>query len=441
MSILTFKGGVHPLEGKELSKNRPIKAIVPKGELVFPLSQHIGAPAIPIVEIGEKVFAGQKIAEAGGFISANIHSSVSGTVKAIEPRLTVAGTKVMSIVIESDGEFTTLETDMAEWLLENFTKQNIREVIKEAGIVGMGGACFPTNVKLTPKDDDAIEYVIVNGAECEPYLTSDYRRLIETPQKVIEGLKTILLLFDNAQGIIAIEDNKKDAIVKISELVKDEPRITVKALYTKYPQGSERQLIYAVTGRKINSSMLPADAGCVVDNVDTVCAVYEAVRNGQPLTSRIVTVTGYGIKEPQNFLVPIGTSHAQLIEEAGGLTEECEKIVSGGPMMGTALFDLNVPVVKGSSAILCIIKDEVKSATQTNCINCGKCVEVCPENLVCTKLATFAEAGNTQMFEKYYGMECMECGSCSFICPAKRNITQAIKSMKKDIIAQRRRQA
>ncbi|HAV89697.1 MAG TPA: electron transporter RnfC, partial [Eubacterium sp.] len=337
MSILTFKGGIHPFEGKELSKDLPIKPFSPKGELVFPLSQHIGAPATPIVEVGERVLKGQKIAEASSFVSANIHASVSGTVTKIEPRLTLQGTKVMSIVIESDEKNEEFVPEIPEGgsLLENFTKKNIIEMIKECGIVGMGGAGFPTHVKLSPKDPDAIEYVIVNGAECEPYLTSDYRRLMETPQKIVEGLKIMLLLFDNAKGIIAIEDNKKDAIAKISELIKDEPNICVKKLFTKYPQGGERALIYATTGRSINSTMLPSDVGCIVNNIDTVTAVYEAVANQKPLTSRIVTVTGDAIKTPQNFEVPLGSNQGDLIEAAGGLTKECEKIISGGPMMGT----------------------------------------------------------------------------------------------------------
>lgn len=443
MSILTFKGGIHPFEGKELSKDLPIKPFSPKGELVFPLSQHIGAPAKPIVEVGERVLKGQKIAEAGGFVSANIHASVSGTVKAIEPRLTLAGTKVMSIVIENDEQNEEFVPDIPEGgsLLENFTKKNIIEMIKECGIVGMGGAGFPTHVKLSPKDPDAIEYIIVNGAECEPYLTSDYRRLMETPQKIVEGLKIMLLLFDNAKGIIAIEDNKKDAIAKVKELIKDEPNICVKKLFTKYPQGGERALIYATTGRSINSTMLPSDVGCIVNNIDTVTAIYEAVANQKPLTSRIVTVTGDAISTPQNFEVPIGSNQGDLIEAAGGLTKECEKIISGGPMMGTAMFDLNVPIVKTSSAILCNSKDKVKEAEslQTNCINCGRCVSVCPGRVVPSRLAEFANHGDKESFEKYHGMECCECGCCSYVCPAKRNLTQAIKSMRKDILADRKK--
>ena len=269
MGLATFKGGIHPYEGKELSENKPIQVLLPKGELVFPMSQHIGAPAKPLVAKGDRVLAGQKIGEAGGFISANVICSVSGTVKAIEPRRMVNGAMVPSIIVENDGEYETVEGVGEDRDPSTLSKEEIRSIVKEAGIVGLGGAGFPTHVKLTPKDENAIDYVIVNGAECEPYLTSDYRMLIEEPEKIVGGLKVILQLFDNAKGVIAIENNKPEAIKKLTEMVKDEPKITVCPLLTKYPQGGERSIIYAVTGRKVNSSMLPADAGCIVDNVDT----------------------------------------------------------------------------------------------------------------------------------------------------------------------------
>ena len=290
MAKLTFRGGVHPYDGKDLSKDKPMKTIVPKGEMVYPLSQHIGAPAVPLVKKGDKVLAGQKIAEAGGFVSAPIYATVSGTVKIIEPRRVVTGDMVNSIVIDNDGLLEEVEYIPHE--PEKLNKKEIIDLIKEAGVVGMGGAGFPTHVKLSPKEPDKIEYVIANCAECEPYLTSDYRRMLEEPQKLIDGMKIILRLFDNAQGILAVEDNKQDCIELLTRLTEGESKITVAPLKTKYPQGAERQLIYATTGRAINSSMLPADAGCVVDNVDTIVAVYHAVAEGKPLMNRIVTVTG-----------------------------------------------------------------------------------------------------------------------------------------------------
>lgn len=437
MGLLTFKGGVHPYDGKELSKNCPVEKYLPKGELVYPLSQHIGAPAKPLVAKGDRVLAGQMIAEAGGFVSAPVHSSVSGTVKAIEPRLVATGSMVNSIVIENDNLYEEVEFISAR--LEDLSKPDILKRIQDGGVVGLGGAGFPTHVKLAPKSPEQIEYVLVNGAECEPYLTSDYRRMMDEPEKIVDGLRIILTLFENAKGYICIEDNKPDCIAKMKELVKDIPRIEVKELLTKYPQGGERTLIYAATGREINSSMLPADVGCVVDNVETVASVYNAVIEGKPIMKRIFTVTGDGIKNPSHFEVCTGTDIAELIEAAGGLKEHTAKVISGGPMMGFAIYDLHVPCVKTSSSLLCMEKDPVSEAVHTACINCGRCVNVCPGHVIPARLATFAEHGDMESFQKFDGMECCECGCCSYICPAKRPLTQSIKSMRKMVLASRKR--
>lgn len=438
MAKLTFMGGIHPYDGKDLSKDKPIKAILPKGELVYPVSQHIGAPAVPVVAKGDHVLTGQKIAEAGGFVSAPIYATVSGTVKAIEPRRTVTGDMVQSIVVENDGQYEEVQYAPVKPLQE-LTKEEIIALVREAGVVGMGGAGFPTHVKLSPKEPDKIEYVIANCAECEPYLTSDYRRMLEEPEKLVDGLKVMLRLFDNAKGVLAVEDNKPDCIAVLKKLVANEPDISVKALKTKYPQGAERQLIYAVTGRAINSSMLPADVGCIVDNVDTVVAINQAVREGKPLMHRIVTVTGDAVADPRNFIVRIGTNYHELIEEAGGFKTEPAKIVSGGPMMGFALFGLDVPTTKTSSALLCMTKDEVSEYLPSACINCGRCVEVCPGRVMPSKLADYAEHGNEEAFLAHHGMECCECGCCSYICPAKRPLTQEIKSMRKIQLAKRKK--
>ena len=391
----TFTGGIHPYDGKDLSKDKPIKDILPKGDLVYPLSQHIGAPAVPVVKKGDHVLTGQKIADAAGFVSAPIYATVSGTVKAIEKRRVTVGDNVNAIVIENDGKYE--EVDYGECKpLSELTKEEIVKKVQEAGVVGMGGAGFPTHVKLSPKEPDKIEYVIANCAECEPYLTSDYRRMLEEPQKVIDGLKCVLAIFDNAKGIMAVEDNKPDCVKILKELTKDEPRITVKALKTKYPQGAERQLIYAATGRAINSDMLPADAGCIVDNVDTLVAINSAVRENKPLMYRIVTVTGDAIADPRNFRVRIGTNYHELIDEAGGFKED-------------------------------------------PCINCGRCVDACPGRVVPSRLADFAARGDKESFQKWNGMECCECGCCSFVCPAKRQLTQQIKSMRKMVLADRKK--
>ena len=439
MGKLTFRGGIHPYEGKELSKDHPIEKYLPKGDLVYPLSQHIGAPSVPCVKKGDTVLAGQKIADAGGFVSVPLHASVSGTVKGIEKRLNATGSMVDCIVIENDQQYQ--ETEFQEARLEDLTKEEILNRIKEGGVVGMGGAGFPTHVKLAPKDPFKIEYILVNGAECEPYITSDYRRMIEEPEKVVKGLQVILTLFDSAKGYICIEDNKPDCIAKMKELVKDIDRIEVKEMMTKYPQGGERTLIYAATGREINSSMLPADVGCVVDNVETVISVYKAVILGRPVNSRVVTVTGDGIKEPKNLLVLAGTDMSELVDAAGGLKGKIAKAISGGPMMGFALYDLHVPCTKTTSAFLFLEHDAVSEAQeiQTACINCGRCVSVCPGHVLPARLAKLAERGDMAGFEALDGMECCECGCCSYICPAKRPLTQSIKSMRKMVLASRRK--
>ena len=313
MAFLTFKGGVHPYDGKELSKAKPVKEFLPGKEMVYPLSQHIGAPAQPVVKKGDSVLAGQKIAEMGGFVSAPIHATVSGVVKDLKKVRNNVGAMVDAIIIENDEKYETVEFQPAK-SLDALSKEEIITRIKEGGVVGMGGAGFPTHVKLSPREPEKIEYVLVNGAECEPYLTSDYRRMLEQPEWIIGGLKCMLKLFDHAKGCICIEDNKPDCIEKITKMVKDEPRIEVCTLKTKYPQGAERCLIAAVSGREINSSMLPADAGCVVDNIDTVCAVYRAVMFGEPVMDRIVTVTGDAVADPCNFNVKLGSSFADLLE-------------------------------------------------------------------------------------------------------------------------------
>lgn len=440
MSNATFRGGVHPYEGKELSQDRPIKTVTAsKGEFVFPMAQHIGAPAAPVVQKGDQVLVGQKIGEASGFISANICSSVSGTVKAVEPRMLLNGSKATCVVIENDGEYTGVEGLGEDRDYTRLSGDQIREIVKEAGIVGMGGAGFPTNVKLSPKEPDQIDYILVNGAECEPYLTSDYRQMLECPEEIAGGLKVILKLFPKAKGLICIEDNKPGAIQKMQEAVQGENRIDVRVLKTKYPQGGERTLISAATGRKIYSRKLPADAGCIVDNISTVIAIYRAVCKRTPLITRVVTLTGDAFQTPVNVNVRLGCNHADLVAEGDGFKTEPKKIISGGPMMGFAMFDLNVPVTKTSSSILAMTEDEVAEFDPTPCIRCGRCVTACPSNLVPQKMAQAALNGDYDTFVKLNGMECYECGSCTFVCPAKRPLTQSFKQARQYVAAQRRK--
>ena len=422
--------------------DRAVTVLKPtSGEMVYPLSQHIGAPAKAIVKVGDEVLVGQKIAEAGGFISAVVVSSVSGKVKKIEPRVTAGGAKSISIVIENDGQYTAVEGLGEDRNATKLSKQEIRDIVREAGIVGLGGAGFPTNVKLTPKDESKIDYIIVNGAECEPYLTCDYRMMIEEPERLIGGIKVMLQLFENAKAVIGVENNKPKAIEKLRALVKDEPKISVEALRTKYPQGGERSLIYAVTGREINSSMLPADAGCVVDNVNTVMAIYDAVCKRTPILERVITITGDAVKEPQNFKVRTGMNYNDIIEAAGGFKADPKKILSGGPMMGQAMYTTDVPVTKNSSSLTCFLEDEVEKNPESPCIRCGRCGEVCPEFLVPVLMMKSCMNGDSAGYEKLYGMECIECGSCSYICPARRPLTQAFKQMKRRIGEERRQKA
>lgn len=438
MRLNTFKGGIHPYDGKEYTKNESIKAINASQEVVFPLSQHIGAPAKAVVKPKDEVKVGQIIAEAQGFVSANVLSSVSGTVKIIEPRLDASGAYKDSIVIINDGQYTK-SYEEHENDVSTLTCDDIIEKIKSAGIVGLGGAGFPTHVKLSPKDRDKIEFIIVNGAECEPYLTSDYRLMIERPEELIEGLKIILQLFPNAKGIIGIEDNKPEAIQLLKNQCTNENRIEIKSLLTKYPQGGERSLIFATTGRKIYSKMLPSDAGCIVDNVATVIAIYQAVKYDHPLISTVMTLTGDAMNTPCNLEVPTGTSFQYILEQNGGLKGEPEKIISGGPMMGMALMSLDIPATKTSSSILAMTKDEVAANEPSPCIHCGRCVDICPSHIVPQLMYRYSEKNDIHNFVKLNGMECIECGSCSYICPAKRNMTQSFRKMKRLVVASRKK--
>lgn len=433
MKKFSFKGGVHPHDNKDLSAQYAIKQIEPGDELIFPLSQHIGAPAKPIVSKGDTVLVGQIIANGNGMISANVSSSVSGSVKAIDSRLGPSGFFVDCIIITNDHQYKTISEYNTKNDYQNYTNDHIRELIAKAGIVGLGGAGFPSAVKNNPKDDNSIKYVIINGAECEPYLTSDYRLMLEQTDKLIAGIKIQLQLFKNAKAIIAVEDNKPDALEHLKEATSNEPKIEVASLPTKYPQGSERVLIKVLTNQTIVSGMLPADVGCIVSNIASIIAIYEAVAFNIPLIEKVVTVTGDAINQPRNFKVRLGTKYQELVDACGGFKIHPQKIISGGPMMGTALFNLDIPVSKTSSALVCLSEDEVSKSSPTPCIHCGRCVDACPIGLIPQLLYRYAKNNNKEMFLKVHGSDCMECGCCTYICPAKRNMTQSFKKIKKAI--------
>ena len=436
---LTFKGGVHPDDNKNYTASKPIEIMEPPAELIFPLTQHIGAPCTPCVAVGDYVNMGQKIADSDAFISAPIFSSVSGTVKAIEKRPVPNGSLVDSIIIENDYQDKPDESiSPIDYTL--ISPDEIPKKVREAGIVGLGGAAFPTHVKLMPPENCNIDTVIINGTECEPYLTSDHRVMLETPQEVIEGLKIILYRFGITNGHIAIEENKPDAIALMKKLCENE-NITVDVLKKKYPQGGEKQLIYAVTKRQVPVGKLPADVGTVVINIDTCSAIGRKFMYGTPLMRRIVTVSGTPFKKNVNYNVRIGTPVDYIIEKNGGFETEPKKFIIGGPMMGVSQFRLDVPVIKATSSILAFTEKEAYIPEEDPCIRCGKCVQNCPMRLMPHYLQSFAQKNDMGSCEKYNVAACIECGCCSFGCPSKRNLVQNIRVAKHNVLAIMRERA
>lgn len=438
--IRTFRGGIHPNDMKSATAEKPISDCPVPDFLVFPLSQHIGKPAVPCVSVGDRVTMGMLIAKADGFVSANIHSSVSGMVAAIEPRLHPNGQTVMSIVIENDKK-DELCHDLTPLDPDTVSPDEIISRVRDAGIVGMGGAAFPTHVKLSPADDKKIDCVIVNGAECEPYLTSDFRAMLENGSEIIEGLKLILKLFDLDEGYIAIESNKPRAIECMRELASRESKykIHVVELLTKYPQGSEKHLIYAVCGREVPHGKLPADVGAIAVNIDTCASIARAVIDGSPLTSRIVTVGGSCCENPANLRVRIGTSFDCIIDFCKTLCEP-SKIIMGGPMMGLSVPASSVPVLKGTSGILLFSDAESAPKAAYDCIRCGRCVSACPMRLLPYALKCAAVRRDTEKLEKLNISDCISCGSCTYVCPAEQNPLGSIKTGK-EILAKMKREA
>lgn len=441
MFLKTFsKGGVHPEENK-ISHDSPIQVQpIPKTVSIL-LGQHIGKPASPVVSRGDEVKVGTLIAQADGFVSANIHSSVSGKVKKIETILDASGYQKPCITIQCDGEDTWEETiDRTSEIVRDIklSSEEIIQRIAECGIVGMGGATFPTNVKLMPPKDATPECVIINGAECEPYLTADHRTLLERGEEVLIGLQILMKSVGVTKGYVAIENNKRNAIDKLTQLASTMPGIEIVPMKVKYPQGGEKQLIDTVLKRRVASGKLPVTEGAIVQNVGTALAVYEAVQKNKPLVERVVTVTGKAVKNPCNLLVRIGTPLSELIETAGGMPRSTAKLVSGGPMMGKAVYSDEIPVAKGTSGVLMLLDEDTKRRPMRNCIRCAKCVGACPMGLNPAFLMRDTVYMDWEALESNHVYDCIECGSCSFICPANRPLLDHIRIGKGRVMAIRR---
>ena len=417
-----YPGGVHPVEGKEATEHLPLVRFPEPKSVVLPMSMHLGAPATPVVAVGDKVKVGQVIGEAAGFISAPVHASISGTVVAIEERPHATRGTCLAVVIESDGQNTLHESVRPNKPLDELTGDEIIEIVKNAGIVGMGGAGFPTYVKLKP--NKPIEAVLLNGCECEPMLTADHRVLLEFADDIIFGLKAMMKTLNAPRGVIVIEDNKPDAIELMQAKVANEEGLEVCVAKTKYPQGGEKMLIKRVLGRSVPSGGLPADVGAVVSNVSTVKAISDAIQKGMPLIERVTTVTGKYIPHPGNFIVKIGTNAAELVEACGGIQGTDETIKAGGPMMGFVQEHLYTPIMKGSNGIIAIDTD---NAEPQECIKCGRCVDVCPMDLAPLNFMKYAGTGDWQACKESNIMDCMECRCCEYICSSKLPLVTMIK--------------
>lgn len=430
MKALTFKGGLHPNDHKAETANCAVVRLTPPQTMIYPMQQHIGAPCTPVVEVGEKVYMGQKIGDSDAFVSAPIHSSVSGTVTHIEPRLHPNGRMVMSVVIENDfkDEYHPSVYEREDY--NTLTREEKLAIIREAGLVGLGGATFPTHIKLNPPPDKSIDCLIINGSECEPYLTSDYRLMIEAPGRIFKGAQMIKDILGVSKCVIGIENNKPEAISAMKNLIASYPGTEIAVLKTKYPQGSEKHLIKAVTGREVPSGKLPADVGVVVNNIDSCIAVYNAMLRRKPVISRIVTVSGSAVGKPSNFRVRTGTPLRYVLEAAECNFDAAKKIIMGGPMMGTAIYDPDVPAIKGTSALLAFTEKELDERKTVNCVKCGKCIAACPMKLMPALLNCYIKAGEFDKLQKLDIMDCIECGICSYTCPSRQPITQNIKTTK-----------
>ena len=437
-----FFGGVHPNDMKAATNEKAIEQLAAPAEVVIPMSMHIGAPCKPIVAVGDKVTIGQKIGEPGGFVSAPIHASVSGTVKAVEPRPFSMGGTMMSVVIENDFQNTVCPDIHPVDDPDSLTPEQLVEIVKNAGIVGQGGATFPTHVKIS-SGLGKVDYVIINAAECEPYITGDHRTMLERPEQVIKGATLLAKCFGVEHVYIGVEANKQNAADVLNKTIDElKAPVVVEVLHTRYPQGAEKQLCQAISGRQVPSGKLPADAGCCIFNLNTTCAIYKAVYTGMPVVSKVVTVSGSGVIDPKNLECPIGTPITALfdacggdvIEATGGMVKEPKKIIMGGPMMGLAQYNLDVTVGKGTGAMLAFAGDEEQYEENPQCIRCGKCVGVCPMRLEPVFMYKYLMKGDVDTWQNtLHGMDCIECGACAYTCPARLPLTHAFRMGKQKV--------
>ena len=438
MRTLTFKNGVFPPHYKGTDSDETVIIMPKKGDkLVYPMQQHIGSPCIPLVEVGDRVLVGQKIGDTTAFLSSPIHASVSGTVEKVAPSLMPNGQTSLAIYIKSDGLMEEDPNINQVYDYQRMNREEILAVIHQSGLVGLGGAGFPTHIKLNPPPEKKIDTIIVNVAECEPFLTTDHRVLVEETERILLGLMVVLSLFPGARGIIGVETNKMDGIRAAKALCEKIPYnglISVAHLQPKYPQGAEKQLIYSITGREVPSGGLPADIGCIVHNVDTIISIHRALFRGRPLMRKIVTVAGGAVKNPGNYKIRMGMRYCDMMDAIGGFKQTPYKLIAGGPMMGNAMFTLDLPMTKLSQAFLALTESETIMPEAKNCIRCGQCVQVCPANLLPFELDQFSIFGHIEKFKNTGGLDCIECGCCSYVCPSKRHLLQSIRTKRRMLL-------
>jgi len=441
MKVLTFKkGGVHPKENK-ITKDKKIEFFFDVNDIIVPLHQHTGAPNQPLVNVNDKVLMGEKIGDCDAKVSSPVHSPISGEVVSIENVILPTGKFSLGIKIKNDKEYKLHESVVKRENIDSLDKTELLNIIRESGIVGMGGAAFPTHIKLTPPPDKKIEYLIINGAECEPFLTCDYRLMVEESENIVKGIEILMRILEPKKVIFGIEENKKDAADELYKIIKNKNLsniIDIVILKTKYPQGSEKHLIKAIIGKEVPSGGLPFDVGCIVQNVGTTLAIKEAVYDGMPLIERVLTISGSGVKESKNVKVKIGTLSRDIVDYCGGIEGDLRKIIFGGPMMGFSSYTLDVPITKGTSGLLLFTDKEVKEYEELPCIRCGRCANSCPMYLMPMFIDMYSRIEDFDKAKDFGALDCIECGACGYVCPSKRYLVQSIRYAKNELIKRKK---